>query len=162
MATPETARRATDWSLLDRQLAALLDGEPDAIATWANATAFLFHQLPDVNWVGVYRLRGDELVLGPFQGVPACTRITMGSGVCGTAALRCESVLVDDVHEFPGHIVCDTASASELVVPLITDSGELLGVLDLDSPSRARFDATDQVGLERMAHTLVSHLADGS
>ena len=133
-----------------QQLEALLTGERDAIANAANAAALLYHTLADINWVGFYFLRGEVLVLGPFQGKPACVRIPLGKGMCGTAAADRRSILVDDVFAFPGHIACDTASRSEIVVPLISE-GNLLGVLDIDSPSPARFDADDQSGLERIA-----------
>jgi GAF domain-containing protein len=138
---------------LYRDLASALDGltagEPDGIANMANAAALLWEYLPDLNWAGFYRNVDGELVLGPFQGKAACIRIPFGSGVCGTAAITRESQLVDDVHLFPGHIACDTASASELVVPIVVD-GELLGVLDLDSPTRGRFDTQDQAGCEAL------------
>ena len=138
---------------LYRELASALDGltagEPDAIANMANAAALLWEYLPDLNWAGFYRNVDGELVLGPFQGKAACIRIPFGSGVCGTAAITRESQLVDDVHLFPGHIACDAASASELVVPIVVD-GELLGVLDLDSPTRGRFDTEDQAGCEAL------------
>lgn len=139
---------------LEKQLSALLGGERDFIANCANTAALLWHSLPDLNWAGVYRLVGDELVLGPFQGKPACVRIRLGKGVCGTAAATRRTVLVPDVREFPGHIACDAASRSEIVVPLVKD-GRLLGVLDLDSPKLNRFDAADQTGLERLAGVLV-------
>ena len=136
---------------LTSQLGALLEGERDPIANAANTAALLFQMLPKVNWAGFYFLRErKELVLGPFQGLPACVRIPLGRGVCGAAAEQRRSVLVEDVHEFPGHIACDAASRSELVVPLI-DKGRLLGVLDLDSPEPGRFDAEDQMGIERIA-----------
>jgi GAF domain-containing protein len=140
---------------LCQQLEALLADERDAIANAANAAAMLFHALPDVNWVGFYFLRGDELVLGPFQGKPACVRIPVGRGVCGTAAAEGKTILVDDVFAFPGHIACDTASRAELVVPLIA-SGNLIGVLDLDSPLTSRFDMIDQNGLEHIAATYIA------
>jgi len=136
------------YAELEKQLRALLAGERDFIANAANTAALLHHTLPDVNWVGFYRLAGNELVLGPFQGKPACVRIPLGKGVCGTAAARRETVLVPNVHEFPGHIACDSASNSEIVVPLVKN-GVLLGVLDLDSPKLGRFDAVDRRGLER-------------
>lgn len=134
---------------LAAQLAALIEGEPDRIANAANMAALIYHGLPDLNWAGFYFAQGNELVLGPFQGQPACVRIAWGKGVCGTAAVRGTSVLVPDVHEFPGHIACDSASQSELVVPLIEDR-RVTGVLDLDSPKRARFDAEDQAGCEQL------------
>lgn len=133
------------------QAEGLFHGETDAIANAANLSALIYHGLPELNWAGFYLLReGGELVLGPFQGKPACIRIPLGRGVCGTAAERRESVLVPDVHAFPGHIACDAASRSELVVPLLRD-GKVLGVLDLDSPLPGRFDAEDQAGIEALA-----------
>lgn len=139
-------------------LEALLAGETDPIANTANAAAAIFHALPELNWAGVYFLRGEELVLGPFQGRPACARIPLGRGVCGAAAAERRSILVPDVRLFPGHIACDTASRSELVAPLLTD-GRVLGVLDLDSPRPARFSGVDQAGCERLAAVLARHLA---
>jgi L-methionine (R)-S-oxide reductase len=139
-------------------LETLLTGETDPIANAANAAAAIFHSVPELNWAGVYFLRGDELVLGPFQGRPACVRIPLGRGVCGTAAAERRSILVPDVRLFPGHIACDTASRSELVTPLLAD-GHVLGVLDLDSPRPARFSAIDQAGCERLASILARHLA---
>lgn len=147
--------KAAGYRELEQQLSALLHGERDAIANLANAAALIYQSLPDLNWVGFYRLVGTELVLGPFQGKPACVRIPVGKGVCGTAAARRETVLVPDVHEFPGHIACDVASRSEIVVPLIKD-GKLLGVLDLDSPRAGRFDALDQSGLEALTALLLA------
>lgn len=135
---------------LTRSLVALLEGERDWIANLANTSALLAAELSDINWVGFYLLKDGELVLGPFQGKPACVRIAIGSGVCGMAAQRRESVLVPNVHEFEGHIACDNASNSELVVPLIRGS-EVLGVLDVDSPKFARFDDEDRWGLEAIA-----------
>lgn len=148
------ADKAAAYSELENQLRVLLRGERDFIANCANTAALLWHGLPDLNWAGVYRLAGDVLVLGPFQGKPACVRIRLGKGVCGTAAATRRTVLVPNVHLFPGHIACDAASNSEIVVPLIK-GGELLGVLDLDSPTVNRFDATDRAGLERLATVLV-------
>ena len=136
-------------------LAGLLSGESDAIANAANTAALLFHALPDINWVGFYFLRGEELVLGPFQGKPACVRIRLGRGVCGTAAASRTTVRVSDVEAFPGHIACDAASRSEIVVPL-TRGAALIGVLDVDSPKLARFDAQDQEGLMRVAALYLS------
>ncbi len=147
--------RAAGYRELEKQLAALLHGERDAIANQANAAALLWHTLPDLNWAGFYRLIGNELVLGPFQGRPACVRIALGKGVCGTAATRRETVLVPDVEKFPGHIACDAASRSEIVVPLLKN-GKLLGVLDLDSPKLNRFDAADQKSLQALAAALVA------
>ena len=142
----------TDYKMLDAQTEALLRDEPDALASAANFVALLYAALEDVNWLGIYVLRGDELVLGPFQGKPACVHIDVGSGVCGTAAASLETQRVPDVHAFPGHIVCDTASRSEIVVPLIVD-GSLVGVLDIDSPTPDRFSPEDQAGIERLCAT---------
>ena len=141
---------------LAEQLGALLDGEADRIANAANMAALVYHGLPDLNWAGLYFRQGAELVLGPCQGKPACVRIPLGKGVCGTAAARAATVLVPDVHEFPGHIACDPVSRSELVVPLIQGE-EVLGVLDLDSPLLARFDEGDQAGCERLVVLFVDH-----
>ncbi|CAN7248038.1 GAF domain-containing protein [Bosea sp. LjRoot90] len=135
---------------LVQQLEGLLHGERDAIANAANLSALLYDAMPTLNWAGFYLMRGGELVLGPFQGKPACVRIPVGRGVCGTAVARRETMLVEDVHAFPGHIACDAASRSELVVPLIRD-GEVIGVIDLDSPEPGRFDADDQHGIEAVA-----------
>ncbi len=132
---------------LQRALRGLLAGEPDLIANCANFAALVYTSLPDLNWAGCYFLRGDELVLGPFQGKPACVRIAMGRGVCGAAAARRASLLVADVHAFADHIVCDPASRSELVVPMLKD-GALVGVFDMDSPRPDRFTAADQAGME--------------
>lgn len=129
---------------------ALTAGEPDGVANMANVAALLWDMLPDVNWTGFYRMVGGELVLGPFAGRPACIRIPLGHGVCGTAAQAGQTQLVADVHAFPGHIACDAASASELVVPVIRD-GAVVAVIDLDSPSKARFDAADAAGIEALA-----------
>lgn len=139
----------TDFRLLAAQLEALTGSEPDALANTANFVGLLFNALPDINWLGVYVLRGDALVLGPFQGNPACVRIAIGDGVCGTAASERKTLRVADVHQFAGHIACDPASRSELVVPLIA-GGTLLGVLDIDSPSPGRFSADDQAGVEAL------------
>jgi GAF domain-containing protein len=141
-------------------LEALLAGESDWIASLANTAALLYHGLPAVNWAGFYLLRGDELIVGPFQGRPACVRIAMGRGVCGTAARDRATLIVPDVHRFAGHIACDAASNSEIVVPLERD-GVLLGVLDLDSPQFDRFDAEDRRGLERIAALLTSRQTTG-
>ena len=136
---------------LAQQLDALLGGERDAIANAANTAALLFTSLPELNWAGFYFRRSrDELVLGPFQGKPACVRIAVGRGVCGAAVERRSSMLVEDVHDFPDHIACDAASRSELVVPLIRD-GQVFGVIDLDAPVPARFDLDDQQGIEALA-----------
>jgi GAF domain-containing protein len=147
--------KAAGYRELEKQLRALLHGERDTIANLANAAALIYQSLPELNWAGFYWLVGNELVLGPFQGKPACVRILVGKGVCGTAAARRETVLVPDVHTFPGHIACDAASRSEIVVPLIKN-GKVLGVLDLDSPHVGRFDAVDQVGLEALVAALIA------
>jgi L-methionine (R)-S-oxide reductase len=148
------ADKPTVYRDLGRQLAALIAGEPDRVANAANMAALIYHGLPGLNWAGFYFTRGAELVLGPFQGQPACVRIPWGSGVCGTAAARGETVLVPDVHDFPGHIACDPVSRSELVVPLI-EGGRVTGVLDLDSPLLARFDAEDLAGCEHLVRVLL-------
>lgn len=139
---------------LNQQLAALIGDERDFVANMANMAALLFHQLPDLNWAGFYLMKGGELVLGPFQGKPACIRIPLGRGVCGTAAATRETQLVPDVHAFPGHIACDADSRSEIVVPLIRN-GMIIGVLDLDSPKPGRFDEDDRAGLESAAGLLL-------
>jgi L-methionine (R)-S-oxide reductase len=139
---------------LGRQLQSLIAGEPDRVANAANMAALIYNGLPDLNWAGFYFTQGSELVLGPFQGQPACVRIPWRNGVCGAAAARGETVLVPDVHEFPGHIACDPVSQSELVVPLIED-GHVTGVLDLDSPRRARFDQEDQAGCEHLVRVFL-------
>ena len=138
------------------QLLSLLKGEHDFIANAANFSALLFNSLPNVNWAGFYFLNGEELVLGPFQGNPACVRIPMGKGVCGVAAQQCETIIVPNVHEFPGHIACDVASNSEIVVPLF-DGERLLGVLDLDSPTIGRFDDLDAEGLNELVTVFIAH-----
>ena len=138
--------KSTLYHELNAQLAALFADETNGLANAANMCAILYHGLPQVNWVGFYFLQDGELVLGPFQGKVACVRIGLGRGVCGTAAQRRETLIVPDVHAFTGHIACDAASRSEIVVPLLRD-GRLLGVLDLDSPEPARFDVMDQEGL---------------
>jgi GAF domain-containing protein len=143
---------------LHAALDALTAGEPDAIANMANAAALIGQYLPDLNWSGFYRMVGSELVLGPFQGKAACIRIPLGRGVCGTAAETRETQLVEDVHAFPGHIACDAASRSELVVPIVVD-GRLIGVLDLDSPEPARFDAEDAAGCEALMALLAPRIA---
>jgi GAF domain-containing protein len=147
---------------LARQLRGLLEGESDLIANAANTAALMHQMMPDLNWAGFYFLRSEnELVLGPFQGIPACVRIAVGRGVCGTAIERRQSVLVEDVHAFPGHIACDAASRSELVVPL-HHHGRVLGVIDLDSPMPSRFDAEDQAGIEALAEIFVTATDCGS
>ena len=136
-----------DYALLKSQLIAMLRDETDSLANASNIVGLLNNALDDINWLGIYVLRGDELVLGPYQGQPACVRIPLGKGVCGTAAASLTTQRVEDVHAFPGHIVCDAASRSELVVPLLID-GVLVGVLDIDSPSIGRFNEADQAGVE--------------
>jgi len=136
---------------LVEQARALMAGEPDRIANAANLSALVYAVLPDLNWVGFYFFDGRELVVGPFQGKPACVRIPLGKGVCGTAAASRDTVLVEDVAQFPGHIACDVASRSEIVVPLVASDGHLLGVLDVDSPRLARFDHDDRIGMEALA-----------
>ncbi len=145
----EGLTKAETYAALAAQLRALVEGEEDFIANAANFSSLLFYSLPELNWAGLYLLKGGELVLGPFQGKPACVRIAPGSGVCGTAAASRKTVVVENVHEFPGHIACDSASNSEVVVPLVKDD-ELLGVLDLDSPRVGRFDEEDAKGLEEL------------
>jgi GAF domain-containing protein len=142
----------SDYRLLDSQLSALLNDEPDALASASNFVAMLYNAMDDVNWLGIYVLRKNDLVLGPFQGKPACARIESGHGVCGTAAATLATQRVDDVHAFEGHIACDPDSRSELVVPLIVND-ELIGVLDIDSPSAARFSEVDQRGIETLCAT---------
>lgn len=139
---------------LTAQLTALMAGERNGLANAANMTALLYQAIPSLNWVGLYFLQGGELVLGPFQGKVACTRIAIGRGVCGAAAERRETIVVPDVHAFPGHIACDAASQSEIVLPLLQD-GRLLGVLDLDSPQLARFDQEDAIGLNAVVGVLL-------
>jgi L-methionine (R)-S-oxide reductase len=153
-ATVADVSKAAVYRELHAQLTALFAGERDGLANAANLCAVLYQALPNLNWCGFYFLKGRELVLGPFQGKVACVRIAVGQGVCGTAAQRRESVVVEDVHAFPGHIACDAASRSEIVVPLMHD-GRLLGVLDLDSPQTARFDHEDSVGLNGVVRLLL-------
>jgi GAF domain-containing protein len=147
------------YAELARDLRALLTGEHDLVANAANTAALIWDALPDLNWSGFYLYKSGELVLGPFQGKPACVRIAIGKGVCGTAAQRRETVLVEDVHAFPGHIACDSASNSEIVVPLVRGA-ELLGVLDLDSPKHARFKEVDARGLEQLARIFIESLQE--
>ena len=142
----------TDYRLLNSQLHALLDDEPDALAAASNFVGLLYNALEQVNWLGIYVLRGDELVLGPFQGKPACVHIALDEGVCGAAASTLQTQRVADVHAFPGHIVCDPDSRSELVVPLVAH-GQLIGVLDIDSPVTRRFSAADQEGVETLCES---------
>jgi GAF domain-containing protein len=153
-----TGSKPEQYAQLLSQAQALLHGERDRIANAANLSALVNHSLPDLNWVGFYLYDGNELVVGPFQGLPACVRIPLDKGVCGAAARTRTTQRVADVNAFPGHIACDSASRSELVVPLVVD-GELFGVLDLDSPLPDRFDADDQVGIEAIAQAFVASLA---
>jgi GAF domain-containing protein len=153
------ADKAAAYAELAASLRALLDGEHDLVANAANLAALLFWSLPQLNWAGLYLVEpaSGDLLLGPFQGRPACIRIPLGRGVCGTAAARRETIVVADVHAFPGHIACDAASNSEIVVPILRD-GRLLGVLDLDSPVQGRFDASDARGLEALVAVFVASL----
>jgi len=152
-----TVAKGELYEILISTLESVLGEERDPIANLANAAALVWEALPDINWSGFYILRGNELVLGPFQGRAACVRIPLGKGVCGTAAARRETLVVEDVHRFPGHIACDAASRSEIVVPLLS-GGELLGVLDVDAPKESRFDEEDRAGLERVVLALVARL----
>ncbi len=147
----------TNYTLLTKQLEALLAGESDPLANSANLVGLLFAAIPDINWLGIYVLRGNELVLGPFQGKPACVRIPLGQGVCGTAAQQMSSLLVADVHDFSGHIACDPASVSEVVIPLVS-AGRVIGVLDVDSPLQDRFSSADQKGLELLCARFIQLL----
>lgn len=156
-APAQVADKATLYADLLSAADALTAGEPDIVANMANLSALIWQYLPDLNWAGFYRMVGDELVLGPFQGKPACIRIPPGRGVCGTAAATRTTQLVEDVHAFPGHIACDAASASEIVVPVVHD-GRLIGVLDLDSPRAARFDSADAQGLEALISRIAARI----
>ena len=151
----ETTSKIGFYASLQKQVVAVLHGERDFIANLSQTSALLMQLVPDLNWVGFYLFKGGELVLGPFQGKIACVRIKMGNGVCGTAAARQETMVVPNVHEFPGHIACDAASNSELVVPLVV-AGKLLGVLDLDSPKLARFDEEDADGMRQVVAILLA------
>jgi L-methionine (R)-S-oxide reductase len=146
------------YTELEQQARALLAGESNQVANAANLSALLYHSMPQLNWAGFYFLVDGELVVGPFQGKPACVRIAIGRGVCGTAAATKQTQLVPDVHAFADHIACDAASQSEIVIPLITRAGELLGVLDLDSPVLARFDEEDRKGLEAVARVFIESI----
>lgn len=148
--------KKTDYTMLQRQLRSLLEGETHWLANLANTSALLFSEVEGLNWVGFYLLEGSELVLGPFQGKPACVRIPLGQGVCGTAAERREAIVVPNVHAFPGHIPCDAASQSEVVLPMITPAGKLVGVLDADSPRLSRFDQRDAEGLGVIVEILMA------
>lgn len=152
-ALPYEGNRSEQFSAVLEQLKSLIHDEPSSIANLANASALLNSFLPDINWVGFYLYDGQELVLGPFQGLPACIRIPLNRGVCGTAAAERRTLVVDDVHEFPGHIACDAASNSEIVIPLVKD-GHLLGVLDIDSPLKGRFDHEERQFLEQFAQII--------
>lgn len=154
--TTAGASKAETYRELAAQLGGLLSDERNGLANAANTAALLFSGLADVNWAGFYFLRGGELVLGPFQGKVACVRLQLGRGVCGTSAQKRTTLVVPDVEKFPGHVACDHASRSEIVVPL-SKAGKLIGVLDVDSPSLARFDATDAAGLEKMAEIFLQH-----
>ncbi|HYX29024.1 MAG TPA: GAF domain-containing protein [Pyrinomonadaceae bacterium] len=158
MTTATSTSKHELYEQLASQLSSLLAGERDLTANAANFSSLVFHSLPDLNWAGFYFEKNGELVLGPFQGKPACVRIRVGQGVCGAGAAKCETVIVPDVHEFAGHIACDSASNSEIVVPLMKDS-RLLGVLDLDSPIRSRFDEEDARGLEVLVRILLSSVS---
>jgi L-methionine (R)-S-oxide reductase len=157
---PATANKGDLYRELALQLSGLLTGEQDSIANAANTAALIYHALPEVNWAGFYLLKEGELVLGPFQGKPACVRIALGRGVCGTAAEARKSLVVPDVNAFPGHIACDTASRSELVVPLVRRN-VLVGVLDLDSPVPGRFDEDDRRGCENLAAIYLAASKEG-
>ncbi len=156
LATPIATDKPTLYANLAEQAGHLMAGEPDRIANAANFSALLYHTLPEVNWVGFYFFDGKELVVGPFQGKPACVRIALSRGVCGAAATTRTTQRVADVHDFPGHIACDSASRSEIVVPLVLADGSLLGVLDIDSPLPGRFDAVDQAGVETLARVFLN------
>ena len=146
-----------NYTMLSKQLDALLTGETNAIANFSNASALLNQFFDQINWVGFYLMEDGELVLGPFQGLPACVRIPLSRGVCGAAAANKETVIVPDVHAYPGHIACDAASQSEIVVPIVK-GGELVGVLDIDSPIKDRFSEQDAEGLEQFIQVLVKHI----
>ena len=153
-----TGSKPEQYAQLLEQARALLHGERDRVANAANLSALVYNALPDLNWVGFYFYDGDELVVGPFQGLPACVRIPLHKGVCGAAASTRQTQRIEDVHAFPGHIACDSASNSELVVPLVSAKGELIGVFDLDSPLPARFSVEDQEGLEAIARAYLESL----
>jgi L-methionine (R)-S-oxide reductase len=154
-ATASSHAKSELYASLASQLRSLLEGERDFTANAANFSSLIFHALPDLNWAGFYLHKNDELVLGPFQGKPACVRIEIGKGVCGTAAQQRQTILVDNVHEFPGHIACDSESNSEMVIPLIANE-QLIGVLDLDSPVFGRFDDDDASGLNKLAEIFIA------
>ncbi|MFN2515456.1 MAG: GAF domain-containing protein [Pyrinomonadaceae bacterium] len=154
--TASSPAKSELYTTLASQLRSLLENERDFIANAANFASLVFHSLPDLNWAGFYLHKNDELVLGPFQGKPACVRIAMGKGVCGTAAQQRQTILVDNVHEFPGHIACDSESNSEIVLPLIINNEQLIGVFDLDSPLFGRFDDDDARGLTELAEIFIA------
>lgn len=154
----DVSQKQKHYQLLIEQAKALVSGEPDMIANMANISALLYHNLDEVNWAGFYLHKDEQLVLGPFHGQPACIRIPMGAGVCGTAAATGKTQIVEDVHAFVGHIACDAASNSEIVIPLYHE-GNLLGVLDIDSPSYGRFDDADHQGLQPIVEALVAQLS---
>lgn len=154
MTDESTISKSQLYADLAIQLRSMLEGERNLIANAANFSALVYNALPDVNWTGFYFLHGDELILGPFQGIPACVRIPVGKGVCGLSAAQCDTIIVPNVHEFPGHIACDAASNSEIVVPVF-DGQRLLGVLDLDSPTLERFDEQDAEGLNELVTIFV-------
>ena len=158
-ATYDWTDKRAGYDALVRDLSHLLDGERDAVANAAQAAALIWHALPDLNWAGFYFFDGTELVVGPFQGLPACTRIALDRGVCGAAATRRASIVVPDVEAFPGHIACDSRSRSELVVPIVSADGALRGVLDMDAPIPARFDEADRDGVERLVAVFVAATA---
>jgi L-methionine (R)-S-oxide reductase len=161
MLAPSDLHNSTKAELyqeLAAQLRTLTDGETDAVANMANCAALIFNSIPSLNWAGFYLLKGGELVLGPFQGQPACIRIAIGGGVCGTAAETKTTLRVPDVTKFKGHIACDSASRSEIVVPMLTDDSHLLGVLDVDSPELDRFDAEDEAGLKVLAGIMAAKI----
>ena len=148
---------SAQYDILAKQLDALLTGEKDRIANLSNASALLNQFLSNVNWVGFYIIKEGEIVLGPFQGLPACVRIPIGRGVCGTAVAQKETLVIEDVHAFPGHIACDAASQSEIVIPLILNN-TVIGVLDIDSPIKDRFSEQDALGLEQFIEVLIKHI----
>jgi L-methionine (R)-S-oxide reductase len=153
---PMTAKNE-DYQTLYQALQGLIQDETDALANLANSAALLFHAMEEINWAGFYLFKENQLILGPFQGKPACVRIALGKGVCGTAAQNRESIVVQDVHQFPGHIACDEASASEIVIPIIKDD-KLMGVLDVDSPVKARFTEMDRRGLQGYVDILSANI----
>ena len=155
----QAANKSEQYADLVQQAQGMLAGEPSLVANAANFAALVFNSLPDLNWAGFYLYDGTELVVGPFQGKPACIRIALGRGVCGTAAQTRETQVIRDVHSFDGHIACDAASQSEIVVPLVKPDGSLLGVWDVDSPSIARFDEEDRAGMEALCNVFMQALA---